>query len=186
MSRVLVLASFMIGIAVLPASADVIESTDAGLLVRNEASVAAPPGRVFSTLTERVAMWWDSSHTFSGDAKNLSIEPKAGGCFCERLANGGSVRHLSVIYVDPGKELRLEGGLGPLQESAVTGVMIWKLTEAGSNTQVMLSYAVGGYRPGGLHLLAMPVDGVLREQLVRLKRLVETGRADPGPAAPPR
>ena len=160
-----------------PAHADAIESSDAGLFVRNEAMVAAPPGRVFSTLTDRVGMWWDASHTFSGDPKNLSIEAKAGGCFCERLPNGGSVRHLSVIYVDPDKELRLEGGLGPLQESAVAGVMIWKLMQAGSSTQVTLTYAVGGYRPGGKPV-ATPVDGVLRDQLARLKRLVETGRLD--------
>jgi len=177
MNRWLVYTLVFIAVVVRSSRAEVIESSDAGLFVKNEAVIAAPSGRVFSTLTERVGMWWNSSHTFSGDSKNLTIEPRAGGCFCERLPNGGSVRHLSVIYVDPGKELRLEGGLGPLQESAVAGVMVWRLTEKGGSTQVTLSYTVGGYRPGGLRPLAMPVDGVLREQLARLKRLIETGGA---------
>jgi uncharacterized protein YndB with AHSA1/START domain len=176
MSRLLVLASAFLGVAWLTVNAEVIESADGGFLVRNEAVVMAPAERVFNTLTERIGMWWESSHTFSGDARNLSIEPRAGGCFCERLSNGGSVRHLSVIYVDPGKELRLEGALGPLQQAPVTGVMIWRLTESGSGTRVALSYAVGGYRPGGVRPLAMPVDGVLHDQLARLKRFVETGR----------
>ena len=52
----------------------------------------------------------------------------------------------------------------------MAGVMIWKLTESGGSTQVTLTCAVGGYRQGGLRPLAMPVDGVLRDQLARLKR----------------
>ena len=48
--------------------------------------------------------WWDPSHTWSGSAKNLTFEPKAGGCFCEKLADGGSVQHGRVIYRPAGKD----------------------------------------------------------------------------------
>jgi hypothetical protein len=54
-------------------------------------------------------------HTFSGDAHNLSIDDKATGCFCEKLASGGGVRHMEVVCADPGKKLVLSGALGPLQ-----------------------------------------------------------------------
>src|SRR6185503_64375 len=102
------------------------------------------------------------------------IDPKPGGCFCERLPNNGGVRHLTVVMLSPGKELRLTGALGPLQESGLAGSMSWKLSEAGGSTKVELSYSVGGFRSGGLRSLAAPVDSVLRGQLLRLKSYVET------------
>ncbi len=29
------------------------------------------------------------------------------GCFCERLPNQGGVRHMEVVYLDPGKVLAM-------------------------------------------------------------------------------
>ena len=75
--------------------------------------------------------WWDPAHTWSGSARNLKLEPKAGGCFCEKLADGGSVQHGRVIFAQPGKLLRLEGALGPLQDMAVTGVLSFNLAPDG-------------------------------------------------------
>jgi hypothetical protein len=65
------------------------------------------------------------SHTFSGNAHNLSIEEKAMGCFCEKLPDGGGVSHMEVVYFAPGKTLRLSGALGPLNTWAapVDGVL---------------------------------------------------------------
>ena len=40
--------------------------------------------------------WWDGQHTYSGDAKNLSLRAVPGGCFCERLADGDLARGLWV------------------------------------------------------------------------------------------
>ena len=49
------------------------------------------------------------------------MELHAGGCFCERLKDGGSVQLLQVVYAAPGEGLRLRGALGPLQTEASTG-----------------------------------------------------------------
>ena len=138
-------------------------------------AVAASPEVVYRHLTGDIGKWWDSEHTFSGRSENLYIEDKADGCFCEKLASGGSVRHLVVVFADPGKMLRMSGALGPLQSMGVAGSMTWTLSRAGDTTRVELTYAVGGYRPGGLGVLAPAVDRVLLEQLQRLKRYVETG-----------
>ena len=159
-----------------PVKAEVIDSSETGFLARNEALISAPPLKVYGALIERIAGWWDPAHTFSGDARNLSIDPKPGGCFCERLPDGGGVRHLMVVFLSPGKELRLTGALGPLQESGLAGSMTWRLSEAGGGTKVELTYSVGGYHQGGLRGLASPVDSVLRAQLLRLKGFIETGR----------
>ncbi len=86
---------------------------------------------------------------------------------------------MTVVFAAPGKELRMTGGLGPLQMLGVTGTLIWKIAADGNGSQLELTYRVGGYRAGGLGELAAPVDAVLRAQLLRLKSLVETGRPAP-------
>jgi len=137
--------------------------------VKATADVAAPAPRVYQALTERIGAWWDRAHTYSGDAANLSIDARAGGCFCERLPGGGGVRHLTVVYADPGRLLRMSGGLGPLQDLAVTGVLSWKLTGNAGRTTIEVTYKVGGYVPGaGVGALAVPVDTMLTAQLRRL------------------
>jgi len=163
-----------------PVRGEVIESTAAGFSVRNAAAINAPPAKVYDALTDKVGGWWDPAHTFSHDARNLSVDTKPGGCFCERLPDGGGVQHMSVVYASPGKLLRLAGAIGPLQEAALAGTMTWNLLQAGGGTTVELTYTVGGFRAGGFRDIPTVVDGVLRGQLARLKALVETGRPDGG------
>jgi len=178
-SNVVALA-ILFAIVAAPLQGEVIESTAAGFLVRNTAAINAPPAKVFTALTDGVGGWWDPAHTFSHDARNLSLDAKPGGCFCERLPEGGGVQHMSVVYASPGKLLRLTGAIGPLQEAALAGTMTWNLVPAASGTTVELSYTVGGFRAGGFRDIATVVDGVLRGQLARLKALVETGRPGGG------
>jgi len=147
-----------------------------GFLLKFEVSVNAPPAKVYDGLVGQVSSWWNPAHTYSGDAKNLSIEARPGGCFCEKLPNGGAIEHLRVIYVVPGKVLRLSGALGPLQASGIAGSMTWKLTGTGDNTRVQVSYSVGGFIESGFDKVAPAVESVLREQFDRLKLFVETGK----------
>src|SRR5215470_3158567 len=96
------------------------------------------------------------------------LELKAGGCFCERLKDGGSVQHLLVVYASPGEGLRLRGALGPLQMEGVDGTLAWALKPAEGGTKVTQSYVVGG-----MDQWAPKVDRVLHEQLDRLTSFVE-------------
>jgi hypothetical protein len=158
-----------------PARADVVDSGAGGFTVKIAIQVSAPAMEAYRTVVDRVGAWWDPAHTWSGKSGNLSIEAVPGGCFCERLPSGGGVRHLTVVFVDPGKLLRLKGGLGPLQDMAADGSMTWTFSEAAGKTNVEVTYKVGGYAPGGLAALAVPVNGVLTQQVERFKRFVETG-----------
>jgi uncharacterized protein YndB with AHSA1/START domain len=155
-----------------PASAEVKSVTANGFEVVSTATVGAPPNRVYAALGE-IGRWWSPSHTFSRNAVNLTIELRAGGCFCEKLKDGGSVQHLQVVYAAPGAALRLRGALGPLQAEGVDGALTWTLKPAGGGTGVTLSYVVGGYIRGGIEPWAPKVDRVLDEQLQRLKGFVE-------------
>src|ERR1700734_3347887 len=84
-------------LSVAPLHAAVADSAANGFTVKLELNIQAPPQQVYGSLVHNVGDWWNSMHTFSGDAHNLSIDDKAMGCFCEKLADGGSVRHLEVV-----------------------------------------------------------------------------------------
>jgi uncharacterized protein YndB with AHSA1/START domain len=176
-ARLMALA-FAAGLAAAPASAAVIDAQPGGFQVRSVLQVAAPPDKVWAAYSQ-IGRWWSSSHTFSRDASHLSLDPKAGGCLCESLPGGGSVWFMTVIYAQPGQELRLKGALGPLQPMGVEGVLVWSVKPAGAGSELTWTYTLGGYMPGGLAAIAGPVDQVLAEQQNRLKAFVETGAAPP-------
>ena len=75
--------------------------TPNGFLVKLEVSVNTPAAKVYDALVGQIGSWWNPEHTYSGDAKNLSIDARPGGCFCEKLPNGGGIEHARVIYVVP-------------------------------------------------------------------------------------
>ena len=155
-------------------TAEVADSSATGFTVKATLAVHASPEEVYRRLI-RIGDWWDPEHTYSGDAHNLSLEEKAGGCFCEKLPSGGGVRHMEVLFVAPGKVLRLGGGLGPLQSIAAGGSMTIKLSPADGGTKLETTYTVFGYLPAGMNTFALPVDGVLSNQFTRLKNYTERG-----------
>jgi uncharacterized protein YndB with AHSA1/START domain len=157
------------------ARAEVVDASNAGFAIKVAVSVGAPPPAVFQAITGRIAAWWSSSHTFSGSSSNLTLDPRPGGCFCERLPGGG-VQHMVVTHVNAPGLLVLHGGLGPLGTLAVAGSLSFALSpEALSSSRLVLSYDVGGYAPKGLSSLAAAVDTVLTEQVQRLKNFLERG-----------
>lgn len=159
----------------LTTQAEVIDANAHGFSIRHVAVLDAERMTTYNTAIQRVGEWWSDDHTFSGDARNLSIDDRVQGCFCERLGEESGLVHMTVTFADPGVLLRLTGGLGPLGLMGVAGNMTWEFTTSDGNTVITLNYAVGGYMDGGLDSVAAAVDGVLVEQMSRLKRFVETG-----------
>jgi uncharacterized protein YndB with AHSA1/START domain len=158
------------------ARAEVVDAQPNGFQVKRTAVLNASAEKVYAALSQP-SQWWNKDHTWSGSAANLSLAPMAGGCFCEKLPNGGSVMHMTVVYAQPGQSLRLSGALGPLQMSGATGHLAWTLAEKDGRTTLTQTYDVGGYMTGGLDKIAPVVDQVLGEQFDRLKIYVETGKA---------
>jgi uncharacterized protein YndB with AHSA1/START domain len=176
MKAVNILLGLMLSCAVaipVPAIARVSDVAANGFTLQIDTHIAAPPDKVYATLIQP-ARWWSSDHTFSGKAANLHLDAKAGGCWCETLPNGGSVLHLTVVFVDPGKMLRLRGALGPFQGIAVDGALTLKLTAAGDGTDLTTLYILGGYNKDGFADLSQAADHVLTEQIDRLKKAVES------------
>jgi hypothetical protein len=161
------------------ASADIVESTPAGFQISEVLSFSSAPDKVYAAIVD-ISHWWDPAHTYSGDPANLSLNPIAGGCFCESLANGGGVQHMTVVNVAPNRQLVLRGALGPLQSAGLAGSMIFSLAPAANGTTLTFKYTVGGYFPGGLDKIAPAVNGMLHAQLQRLKALTEVPAAASG------
>jgi hypothetical protein len=169
------------------ADAEVISSAQAGFSLRIEMPVGAPPAEVYSKLFE-IGRWWSDEHTYTGKASNMSLRNEAGGCFCEVLDGGGFIRHAALEYSDKGRKIvRLSGALGPLQEMGASGMLTFSFLPAPPAaaqdtpraTQLVVTYVVSGYAEKGYAALAPLVDRVLREQLERLQRYVDTGKATP-------
>ncbi len=150
--------------------------TPNGFLVKFDVSVNAPPAKVYQAMVGQIGSWWNPEHTYSHDAKNLSIDARPGGCFCENLPNRGGIEHLRVVYIAPPQVVRFSGALGPLQASGVAGSMTWKLTNESDSTRLELSYGVGGFIEGDFEKIAPAVEAMLREQMERLKQFAETGK----------
>jgi len=180
-------AGAVLALAVIYSERTAAEITDAsagGFTVRETAHIDAGADKVYAALTQP-QHWWSSHHTFSGDAANLSFDARAGGCWCETLPGGGSVLHMTVVDVVPGKVLRLRGAMGPFQEMATESVMTWTLKPTKDGTDLELVDSTGGYAIGGLQKITIVVDRVMGEQVARLKSYVETGSPESAKGSKP-
>ncbi len=167
-------------LAAAPAHAEVTAQSDNGFAVRHTVTVAVDPDDAFAML-RTPAKWWDKDHTWTGSADNLYMDAQAGGCFCELIPNEattesgapqrtlrGSVQHMQILYVDPGKLLRLSGALGPLQGEAMAGTMTVSLAPIKGGTRLTFEYVAGGFMRMPQGEMAPAVDGVIGAQASRL------------------
>lgn len=157
------------------ATAAVETAREGSFAIKTVVLLEAKPAHAWKFLV-RPSKWWDSAHTWSGSASNLVLEPRAGGCFCEKLADGGSVQHARVVFAQPGQTLRLDGALGPLQEMPVTGVLTFLLAPDAGGTRITMTYQVSGALSMDAAKLAPLVDQVMTAQLERLRSYAATLR----------
>ena len=161
------IATFALALAAGPVFAEATNVTPQSFVITYRAETTASPAAVYAAFGQ-VSRWWSSTHTYSGKAENLSLEMRAGGCWCEQW-DAGSVQHMRVLFVQRDKVVRLEGGLGPLQDRAVTAVMTLAIAPSEGKTVVTLIYKVRA-PDANLDKVAAPVDQVLGEAF---KNLVE-------------
>jgi hypothetical protein len=133
----------------------------------------APPV-LWAAMTD-VSKWWDSEHTYSGDSRNMTLDPVIRGCFCEKLSLYAGIEHATVVYALPAKILRLHGALGPLQEFAVSGSLTFQIEPAAGGSKLTVTYSVAGFTDRPMPEWAPIVDEVVESQVQRLGRLVITG-----------
>ncbi len=174
-----VAAAFAMLLLASPAHAEITSATPSAFLISAEADVAASPDEVWNNL-KHIERWWSSAHTYSGNAANLRLDARAGGCWCERW-DRQSVEHARVVLVmehEGVRTLRVVGGLGPLQDFGVSGVLTFTVAPSGDGSKLNMTYRVTGDTGLRLDQIAAPVDGVLMEQFTRLSRYSASGSPD--------
>ena len=148
------------------AGAEVKSATPESMLIEHRFTIAAPATRVWETLLHP-ERWWPADHTWSGKRENLSLDATIDGCFCERW-DGNGVEHGRVVMVMPGKQLRLDAALGPLQELAISGVINVALEEKDGATTMVVTHRVSGDATHKLDAFAPIVDQVNGQQFGNL------------------
>jgi uncharacterized protein YndB with AHSA1/START domain len=152
-----------------PASAEVVSAGPHGFHVRHSVQLVVPPQEAFAAFG-RVGSWWDDEHTYSGSSDNMTMSLRPGGCFCERVPDGGGgIEHMRVTYVAPGERAVLTGSLGPLLFEATAGVMDVKFEGVAGGSRVTMDYKAAGFAGGGADTMAPLVDEVLAEQMRRFR-----------------
>jgi hypothetical protein len=159
------IATLVVALAAAPVLAVPSSVTPQSFTSTHRAEVNATPAAVYAAIGQ-IGQWWNGQHTYSGNPENLSLDLRAGGCWCEQW-DGGSVQHARVLYAARDKALRLEGGLGPLQDMAVSAVMTYAIAVADGKTVLTLTYRVRG-ADASLDKLAPIVDQVVGEGFARL------------------
>lgn len=137
-----------------------------------EATIGAPPSRVFEALTREVSAWWGAPYLI-GKAQRLVLEPRLGGRFYEEWADGAGALWGTVTELEEDKLLEVTGPVG--MGGPVVGRVRFTLAPQGAaGTRLSLSHRGFGavtektgaeYKGGWTDLLA-----------TRLKAYVETGK----------
>ncbi len=153
------------------APAEVIEKDADHFVLRYSMALETTPEDIYGAIGD-VGQWWDSAHTYSGDARNLTLPLEVGACFCEALADGKTFEHGRVVAADPETGVLLDAPLGPLKGKATTAQ--WSLGWSGiaGGWEMVMTYVVRG---PGLGAFAEGVDGVMQGQFSRWVRFAEYG-----------
>jgi DNA-binding transcriptional ArsR family regulator/uncharacterized protein YndB with AHSA1/START domain len=155
------------------------ESNRPTIDVALDIEIAGTPAAVFAALTTDVGGWW--GHPFvTARATSLALDPRLGGLFTERWADGGQVI-ASVTGWAQDEHLQLTG---PFHLGVAVGVATFDLAGSGTGTVLRLSFRAIG-------VVDAEVGDAMSQgwaELVqtRLKGLVETGtRLGIDPDEPP-
>ncbi|MCF8261687.1 MAG: hypothetical protein K9J12_12995 [Melioribacteraceae bacterium] len=140
-----------------------------------EKSLTLPgnPDEIFDAATGDISGWWD--HTFSGNPIKFYIDPKPGGGFYEIFdEEGNGVLHATVIGVDKGKFIRMEGPLG-LAGMAIQMVFTYEFVSVGEDsTNFKVSVNASGQMTEGIDKI---VEGVWDHFIFeRFQPYIEAGK----------
>ncbi|NJD32192.1 MAG: ATPase [Gammaproteobacteria bacterium] len=148
-----------------------------GAIVEHRFQVAATAEATWAALVHP-ELWWPDQHTWSGSHANLQLIAHAGGCYCESWGEN-SVEHGRVIMALPGKQIRILGSLGPLQDMAVTAVLKVSLAAKDGGTEAVVTYRMSGDASQKLDAIAPAVDRALGEQFGAFARYAASASAKP-------
>lgn len=152
------------------AAAEVVARTADSFTLRYEVGAEIDPSDIPGALVD-VGRWWDSDHTYSGDAANITVDLTPGGCWCEKLADGTQFEHARVVSIAPDR-IVFDAPFGPLKGKATKAVLTVTWPPANAGWTPTWEMVVEG---PGLGAMADGVDGVMGAGFQRWLRYLERG-----------
>lgn len=166
MSRITLAIAALAFLCPLAAHPEVVTASDTHFSLRQQAQSTLSVDALWQRLIHP-EHWWSAAHSYSGDAANLSLEPRAGGLWREEWSQG-SVAHGRVLSIQAGKLLRLEAPFGPLQGLGAYTVWTITLEAAGDGSRVQFQEVASAPPGSDMNALAQAVDAVKTEAIQRL------------------
>jgi uncharacterized protein YndB with AHSA1/START domain len=113
--------------------------------VSKSVTVPASPAEAFRIYAERPAEWLPPEHTFIRSPQSVVMEPRAGGRFYERGADGAEVTRGTITEWDPPSRLavtwRIGPGWQPAADDSSASVIVVEFRPAGADaTEVTVTY----------------------------------------------
>jgi uncharacterized protein YndB with AHSA1/START domain len=112
---------------------------------RRSVTVPVSPAEAFRIYTERPAEWLPPEHTFLPGPQSITMEPRAGGRFYERGADGTEVTRGTITeWAPPGRlavTWRIGPGWRPVFDDEQASVIVVEFSPAGTGaTEVTVTY----------------------------------------------
>lgn len=158
-----------------PAGAEVTARSENGFTLKFSAGAEIDPADIPGAL-RALPEWWEASHTYTGDSRNLSLDLTPGGCWCEKLPDNPVFDHGRTVAVADDRIL-FHAPLGPLRGKATKADLTVTWPPANRGWTPTWVFTVEG---PGLGALADAVDGVLGTGFQRWMHYLEYGEAPAG------
>ncbi len=106
--------------------------------VRKTITVPLDPSSAFDLFTGGIARWWPvESHSLSGAAASVRVEPRVGGHVVETRADGTEARWARVTVWEPGRRFATDWHMGRDAEEATQLDVTFTGTEAGTRVDLV-------------------------------------------------
>ena len=79
-----------------PALADPTADSSSGFTSSFRAEIKTLPAQAWGAIVQ-LPRWWNPSHTYSGNAANLSLDAQAGGCGCACWRDAAGLDKLAPV-----------------------------------------------------------------------------------------
>jgi uncharacterized protein YndB with AHSA1/START domain len=113
--------------------------------VRKSIRVPAPVDEAFTVFTQRPIEWLPAGHTFIKNPQSVTMEPRAGGRFYERGADGAEVTRGTILEWAPPNRLVVTWRIGPgwrpmLDDEQASRIEVEFAAAGPDATDVVLTY----------------------------------------------
>ncbi|HXI22005.1 MAG TPA: metalloregulator ArsR/SmtB family transcription factor [Gemmatimonadales bacterium] len=115
-------------------------ATFRSLDIKLEVEIAAPPARVWTSLTSGVGEWWPGQFYVGTAPKRFLIEPRVGGRVFEDWGDGEGVLFATVVIWEEGRTLSWAGDMSAEYGGPARSVTSFRLRSAADGGRTVVAF----------------------------------------------